>query len=100
MITLNIHEAKTHLSKYLAQLEKGETILLCKRNVPIAEIRALKKDKLALHPRPIGLAKGQIHIPEEFYLPLSFQQAKRIREKLLHKKHSDSGKLIAEDRER
>ena len=39
MIRLNIHEAKTHLSKYLAKLEKGETILLCRRNEPIAEIR-------------------------------------------------------------
>ena len=41
MIRLNVHEAKTHLSKYLAKLEKGETILLCRRNQPIAEIRPL-----------------------------------------------------------
>jgi antitoxin (DNA-binding transcriptional repressor) of toxin-antitoxin stability system len=39
MIRLNIHEVKTHLSKYLAKLEEGETILLCQRNKPIAEIR-------------------------------------------------------------
>jgi antitoxin (DNA-binding transcriptional repressor) of toxin-antitoxin stability system len=31
MIRLNIHEAKRHLSKYLDQLAKGATILLCKR---------------------------------------------------------------------
>lgn len=29
MIRLNIHEAKTHLSKYLGRLARGETILLC-----------------------------------------------------------------------
>ena len=40
MIRLNIHEAKTHLSRYLPLLEAGETIILCKRNVPIAEIKA------------------------------------------------------------
>jgi len=49
MIRLNIHEAKTHLSKYLAKLEKGETIVLCRRNQPIAEIRSIspKRKKTA-----------------------------------------------------
>ena len=68
MIKLNIHEAKTHLSKYLGRLAEGETILLCKRNVPIAEIRPITaKEKVV---RPIGLAKGQFDIPEDFYKPL------------------------------
>lgn len=39
MIRLNIHEAKTHLSRYLPEIERGETVVLCRRNVPIAEIR-------------------------------------------------------------
>lgn len=43
MLQLNIHEAKTHLSRYLLALEQAETIILCKRNVPIAEIRPLPK---------------------------------------------------------
>ena len=47
MIKLNIHEAKTHLSKYLAKLAKGETIVLCKRNTPIAEIRSLAQTERA-----------------------------------------------------
>jgi len=42
MIELNIQEAKTHLSEYLAKLKHGETIVLCKRNQPIAEIRPLR----------------------------------------------------------
>ena len=43
MIRLNIHEAKTHLSEYLQRMEKkGEPIVLCRRNVPIAEIRPLR----------------------------------------------------------
>ncbi len=41
MIRVNIHEAKTHLSKYLEKVAEGETIILCKRNVPIAEIRPI-----------------------------------------------------------
>jgi antitoxin (DNA-binding transcriptional repressor) of toxin-antitoxin stability system len=68
MIRLNMHEAKTHLSRYVAQLQDGETILLCRRNEPVAEIRALPRarDK----PRPIGLARGQFTVPDSFFEPL------------------------------
>ena len=34
MIRLDMREAKAHLSRYIAQLEDGETILLCRRNEP------------------------------------------------------------------
>lgn len=68
MIRLNIHEAKTHLSGHLARLAKGESILLCKRNRPIAEVRPLPKPRAA--PRPLGLAKGKVKIPSTFFRPL------------------------------
>lgn len=68
MIRLNIHEAKTHLSKYLARLKKGEVIVLCRRNVPIAEIRPLQDQ--AKQQRPIGLARGRFEVPPEFHEPL------------------------------
>ena len=68
MIKLNIHEAKTNLSKYLDRLAKGEKILLCRRNVPIAEIRPLAPKTGSK--RPIGLAKGQFEVPESFFEPL------------------------------
>ncbi|MFH0726967.1 MAG: type II toxin-antitoxin system Phd/YefM family antitoxin [Pseudomonadota bacterium] len=68
MIKLNIHEAKTHLSRYLANIAKGETILLCKRNIPIAEIRPLEPERKIK--RPIGLAKGKFSVPQDFFLPL------------------------------
>lgn len=68
MIKLNIHEAKTHLSRYLERLAEGETILLCRRNEPIAEIRPLTPKRTT--PRPLGLANGTIQIPPEFFEPL------------------------------
>ena len=68
MIRLNIHEAKTHLSRYLGRLARGETILLCKRNIPIAEIRPLPQRRKGK--RPIGLAKGEFKVPPEFFEPL------------------------------
>lgn len=68
MIRLNVHEAKTHLSKYLDRIEAGEAILLCRRNVPIAEIRPLPRRRTT--PRPLGLATGQVTIPPSFFEPL------------------------------
>lgn len=68
MIRLNIHEAKTHLSRYLKRLAKGEHIVLCLRNVPIAEIRPLPAPETK--PRPIGLARGRFTVPPSFFEPL------------------------------
>ena len=68
MKKLNIHEMKTHFSRYLPLLEKGETILLCKRNIPIAEIRPLPV--VCKTKRLIGLAKGEFSVPPEFFEPL------------------------------
>lgn len=66
MLQLNIHEAKTHLSRYLSALENGETILLCKRNIPIAEIRPLPKTPA--QPRPLGLAADRgVELPTAFF---------------------------------
>jgi len=68
MIRLNIHEAKTHLSHYLERLARGESILICKRNIPIAEVRPLPQQGKAA--RKIGLAKGKFKVPPKFFKPL------------------------------
>lgn len=68
MIRLNVHEAKTHLSRYLDRLADGEIILLCRRNVPIAEIRGLPRRRV--EPRPVGLAADEFDVPESFFEPL------------------------------
>jgi len=68
MIRINIYEARTHLSKYLKRLRAGETIVLCKRNTPVAEIRPLP-----VRPgkrRPIGLAAGKVRVTKRFFEPL------------------------------
>ena len=65
MIKRNIHEAKTHLSHYLEEVEQGETIILCRRNQPVAEIRPLPPRRLKK--RPIGLAKGKFSVPVSFF---------------------------------
>lgn len=68
MIRLNVHEAKTHLSRYLARIEAGETILLCRRNIAIAEIRPLSARRV--EPRPVGLWAGRFEVTDSFFEPL------------------------------
>ena len=65
---LNIHEAKTHLSRYLSDLKEGERIVLCRRNRPVAEIRLLPTEPEG--PRPIGLGKGSMKMAPNFADPL------------------------------
>jgi antitoxin (DNA-binding transcriptional repressor) of toxin-antitoxin stability system len=65
---LNIHEAKTHLSRYLAKLRGGDRIILCNRNRPVAEIRPLAPAG-ASRRRP-GAARGEFTVPQAFFEPL------------------------------
>lgn len=70
MNMINIHEAKTHLSEYLAAVEAGETVVIARRNKPIAKLVPIAADEVVLEPRPIGLAKGMGHVGPEFFEPL------------------------------
>ena len=63
-----MHEAKTHLSEYIAKLKAGDRIILCRRNRPVAEIRPIPEP--ASQPRPVGLGKGLAEVPESFFDPL------------------------------
>ena len=66
MTKLNIAEAKTHLSQVLDAAAPGERILLCRRNVPVAELRVLSRPSS----RALGLAAGQVIIHDAFFEPL------------------------------
>jgi prevent-host-death family protein len=68
MIVVNIHEVKAKLSEYLEAAAKGEHVVICKRNQPVAELRPVAK--VHTKPRPIGLAKGQFVVPPGFFDPL------------------------------
>ena len=68
MIVVNIHEAKAKLSEYLDAVAKGEHVVICKRNQPVADLRAVAQKRT--EPRPMGLAKGQITIPPSFFDPM------------------------------
>ena len=41
---VNIQDAKTHLSQYLDDVQKGEVVVLCRHNKPVAELRGLEAE--------------------------------------------------------
>jgi prevent-host-death family protein len=68
MIVINIHEAKAKLSEFLEAAARGERVLICKRNRPVAELRAVESART--EPRPFGGAAGRFGVPDSFFEPL------------------------------
>jgi len=67
MIMVNIHEVKAKLSEFLDKVAGGDRVMICKRNQPVAELRAVAQKRT--RPRPIGGAKG-IVVPPSFFDPM------------------------------
>ena len=67
MIQVNIHEAKTHLSKLIAKVMTGEEIIIAKGNTPVVK---LVQFTTAKQKRKLGSAKGKIRISANFDEPL------------------------------
>jgi prevent-host-death family protein len=68
MLKVNIAEAKARLSEFLTSVANGESVVICNRNVPVAELRAISQT--SRKPRPVGLAKGKFRVPPRFFEPL------------------------------
>lgn len=66
MTTININEAKTHLSRYAKRVKAGETIILCDRNQPFAEIRPLK-NTAPQKKRILGQLNGCVTFNDSFF---------------------------------
>jgi antitoxin (DNA-binding transcriptional repressor) of toxin-antitoxin stability system len=68
MNRVNIHEAKANLSRILDETPPGQVVLICRRNLPVAELRVLPRSRRT--PRPIGLARGRGEVLPAFFDPL------------------------------
>ena len=68
MKKVNIHEVKARLSALIDRVAEGETLVICRRNVPVAELRPLPRARS--RKRPIGLARGTFELPGAFFEPL------------------------------
>ena len=65
MLTVNIHEAKTHLSSLLDRAAKGEAFIIAKAGKPLVKVVPL--DALeAGQARRLGFMAGQIEVPDDF----------------------------------
>jgi prevent-host-death family protein len=64
---VNIHEAKTHLSRLLQRVAMGEEVVIAKAGTPVAKLVPIgtKPQK-----RVIGSAKGEFVVPDDFNDPL------------------------------
>jgi antitoxin (DNA-binding transcriptional repressor) of toxin-antitoxin stability system len=65
---LNMHEAKTHLSRHISEMTADDRLVICNRHRPVAELRLLPQPRKAA--RCIGVAKGEFQVPAAFFEPL------------------------------
>jgi|CXWL01.1.fsa_nt_gi prevent-host-death family protein len=74
MIKVNILEIKTKLSEYVDLAMRGEHVVICRHNKPVAELRAVEKVRTI--PRPIGPLSGRptFEIPPSFFEPMAGEE--------------------------
>jgi prevent-host-death family protein len=65
MHTINIHEAKTHLSRLVEEAAKGEAFIIAKAGKPMVKVVPLDEDETGTQ-RRLGFMSGEIQIPEDF----------------------------------
>ena len=63
MVTVNIHEAKTQLSKLVDRAAKGEPFVIAKAGKPLVKVVAIDVPRA---PQRLGFLKGQFKVPEDF----------------------------------
>ena len=72
MLQVNIHEAKTNLSKLLKKVVNGEEVIIARGKKPIVKIVRIDGEKTS---RKIGSAKGKIKISDDFdAIPEDFKE--------------------------
>ena len=65
MRKVNIHEAKTHLSRLVDQAAKGEAFIIAKAGKPLVKVVPILEDE-ARPSRRIGFMKGKFTVPDDF----------------------------------
>jgi prevent-host-death family protein len=63
MVTVNIHEAKTQLSKLVDRAVKGQAFVIAKAGKPLVKVAALDAPEA---PQRLGFLVGEIAVPEDF----------------------------------
>lgn len=66
-ITVNMHEAKSRLSRLVAEVQAGEEVFIAKSGKPVAQLTRISK---SVKPRRLGTAKGKVHMAQDFDAPV------------------------------
>lgn len=64
---INIHEAKTHLSRIVDEVAAGAEVIIAKAGKPMARLTAIEA---IARPKKFGSLKGKIKVPDDFNAPL------------------------------
>ncbi len=64
---VNIHEAKTHLSKLLDRVSLGEEVVIARAGKPVARLIRIKRSR---RNRVLGRGEGDFEVPDDFNDPL------------------------------
>lgn len=67
MSVVNVHEAKTHLSRLLARAERGEEVVIARNGEPVARLVRYEEGRGV---RRFGSLKGRVMVDDRFFEPL------------------------------
>lgn len=73
MPQVNIHEAKTQLSKLIELAASGEEVIIARAGKPVARLTAIEPVQRG---RQFGAMKGQVRVDEAFFDPLPDEELK------------------------
>jgi len=65
MRTVNVHEAKTHLSRLIEEAAQGEPFVIARAGVPVVTVTAYAGPE-PIAPRPVGFLAGAFEVPDDF----------------------------------
>jgi prevent-host-death family protein len=65
---VNVHEAKTHLSRLLEDVAAGGEVVIAKAGKPVARLVPFEA---GVRPKRLGLLRGRIRVPADFNAPLT-----------------------------
>jgi len=66
MKQVNIHEAKTHLSRLVEEAARGESFVIAKAGKPMVKVTRLDGDSESKPKRRIGMLEGMFTVPDDF----------------------------------
>jgi prevent-host-death family protein len=74
MKTVTTHEAKTHLSRLLAEVEAGEEVLICRGSTPAARLVSASRKTARRRPRIGTVTSGVVRLADDAFAPLGLEE--------------------------